>query len=107
MSWFKRIFRSEEKPKIETDGDKRVMAIMSIGDKGNLSDFETIKRAILTDPDKGVRFAGLKRIHNFKDAEGFESFLDELQSREDMKPFEPYRSMALMRLGRINEDEFN
>lgn len=108
MNWFQRILK-RKKPKSNkpvSSAAEIMGVIMMIGDRGDLADFQLIKRAILVEGEKGVRFAALKRLHNFKEADGFEEFLDELESKDSFAHLEPYYSMALIRCGRISEEDF-
>jgi len=108
MNWIKNLFGkgTPKQKNSSTDATELMRTIMIVGDKGNAEDFPILKRAILTEGDNGVRFAALKRLHNFKHAEGFDQFLDELESSSSMRQLEPYYSMALVHCGRLSETEF-
>ncbi len=76
MNWIKRILGigGSKKKSGKSVSDDMMGAIMAIGEKGNLEDFPIMKKAILSEGDKGISFAALKRIHKFKSADGFEDF---------------------------------
>ena len=84
----------------------RMSVIMFLGDSGKLEYFPFIKYAVLSDTDQNVKFAGLKRIHLFKDHPETISILTNLKNNGVGQSLEPYFSMALSRLGLISIDEF-
>jgi hypothetical protein len=85
--------------------DQRLATIMTIGDTGLLTHYALLKHSILTDPDRGIRFAALKRIHLFKEHPDLLSFLQNLYASEENSGLEPYLSMALGRVGLISLEE--
>ena len=86
--------------------DDRLKDIMILGDSGNQSIFANIQYAIENDNDSGVVMAALKRIHKFKGHKDLVPFLERLKSRDNIKNYEPYYSMALLNLEMITEEEF-
>ena len=94
-----------EFPKLNSD--ERIMTIMMMGDSEKNEYFPFLKYAIQIDTDINVKFAALKRIHHFKNHSETTSMLNELKDNNIGQKYEPYFSMALLRLGIISEDEFN
>ena len=86
--------------------DQRMKDIMILGDSGELKVFKLIQFSILYDNDKNVKFAALKRIHNFKDHPDLNPMLTKMKGQEKWNQFEPYFSMALNRAGLITIEEF-
>jgi len=84
----------------------RIRVIMRVGDSGNLQDFDIIVSA-LSDSSKAVKFAALKRIHNFAEHPNTIQLVQSLESQNKQKELEPYYSMALFRLSLISETELN
>ena len=85
---------------------ERMGDIMMLGDKGDPNFFYLIYYAVLFDYDKNVRFAALKRLHNFKDRPNFENLIKKLGEPNVGEELEPYYSMMLSRIGKISETEF-
>lgn len=85
---------------------ERMGDIMMLGDKGDPSFFYLIYYATLFDYDKNVRFAALKRLHNFKNNPNFEILLKKLREPNAGEELEPYYSMMLSRIGKITVTEF-
>lgn len=128
MGFFNKIFsKKNNKPEIDfaniglnlTDSGKesirkfanrtdkeRMGDIMMLGDKGDQNFFYLIYYAALFDYDKNVRFAALKRLHNFKDSPNFEILIKKLGEPNVGEELEPYYSMMLSRIGKISETEF-
>ena len=128
MGFFDKIFsKKNSKPEIDfanvglnlTDSGKesirkfanrtdkeRMVDIMMLGDKGDPNFFYLIYYAALFDYDKNVRFAALKRLHNFKDSPNFEILIKKLGEPNVGEELEPYYSMMLSRIGKISETEF-
>lgn len=85
---------------------ERMGDIMMLGDKGDHNFFYLIYYAVLFDYDKNVRFAVLKRLHNFKDSPNFEILIKKLGEPNVGEELEPYYSMMLSRISKISETEF-
>ena len=87
--------------------DTRIMTLMKFGDRQqvDISHFPFFQFAILSDPDKNVKFAALKRIHTFKDHPDTIPMMTKLMT-ENNNTLEPYLSMALSRLGLISLEDF-
>ncbi len=79
---------------------------MILGNEGDIKNFALISYAIQTDPDMGVRMAGLKRIHNFKNHPDVKPLLLKMRESKTSDRLEPYFSMALSRTGIITLEEF-
>ena len=81
---------------------------MKLGDREqvNMNHFQIFQFAILSDPDKNVKFAALKRIHLFKDHPGLMPMINKIRQENNDKNLEPYFSMALSRLGLISLSDF-
>lgn len=93
--------------KFANRNDKERMGdIMMLGDKGDPNFFYLIYYAVLFDYDKNVRFAALKRLHNFKDNPNFEILIKKLGEPNVGEELEPYYSMMLSRIGKISGTEF-
>ena len=86
--------------------NERMGDIMMLGDKGEPNYFYLIYYATLFDDDKNVRFAALKRLHNFKDSPNFDLLIEKLGEPNVGEELEPYYSMMLSRIGKISESEF-
>jgi hypothetical protein len=88
--------------------DNRIIAIMKLGDRDevNINHFKLFQFAILSDLDKDVKFAVLKRIHLFKGHSDLLPMMNKLREENNYKNLEPYFSMALSRLGLISLDDF-
>src|SRR5690349_19893163 len=84
--------------------EDRMVVIMKVGDAGDLRDFDLMSSA-LTDSSKSVKFAALKRIHNFSGHQNTIELVQSLESENKEKELEPYYSMALFRLSLISEEE--
>ena len=84
--------------------ENRMLVIMRVGDTGDLQDFDLMASA-LTDESKSVKFAALKRIHNFSNHPDTIQIVQSLESQNQQKELEPYYSMALFRLSLISEEE--
>ena len=90
----------------QLNGDSRLVQIMKLGDTADLKYFGLMRFAIESDPDIGVKFAALKRIHSFKEHPDLRPLLITMDERGLGKRLEPYFSMALSRLGIISIDDF-
>lgn len=88
------------------NASERLIVIMAVGDTGKIDYLPFIKYAVLIDTDQNVKFAALKRIHLFKDSAEVVPILEELKNNGKGQKFEPYFSMALLRLGMITNKEF-
>lgn len=103
-------FNDSEKGQIEKfnakSSDLRMKDIMILGDTGDLRVFKLIQFSILYDQDKNVKFAALKRVHNFKEHPDLIPMLTKMRGEEKWNHFEPYFSMALNRTGLITIEEF-
>lgn len=86
--------------------DDRMRIIMLLGDEGNLASFPYIQYAIEHDNDANVKFAALKRVHNFKAHPDVLPMMTSLKNSNVGEALEPYFSMALSRLGIISFEEF-
>lgn len=84
--------------------EDRMVVIMKVGDVGDLRDFDLMESA-LTDSSKSVKFAALKRIHNFSGHPDTIPLIQTLESKNSQRELEPYYSMALFRLSLISEEE--
>jgi len=84
--------------------EDRMVVIMKVGDSGDLQYFDLMTSA-LTDSSKSVKFAALKRIHNFSAHPDTIPLVQSLESRNSQRELEPYYSMALFRLSLISEEE--
>jgi hypothetical protein len=89
------------------NSDNRIKDIMILGDTGNPKAFEILEYAVLSDNDKGVVMAALKRLPNFKNDERLFPLLEKLKDKANIKEYEPYYSMTLLNLGLIDKNEFN
>ncbi len=78
---------------------------MFVGNTGKADYFLLLKYAILNDTDPNAKFAVLKRIHPFKDNAEVIPALTEIENNDGGQKFEPYFSMALLRLGIITIKE--
>lgn len=127
MNFLKRIFgRAIKKPTIKKSNlnvdsleyttlenfqmkkpDDRLREIIILGETGNNKAFETLQYAICNDKSSRVVMAALKRIHKFKEHNDLTPLMDELKTRDNIKEYEPYYSMALLNLGMITEEEFS
>ena len=88
------------------NADSRLVRVMTLGDTGNLKYFDLLRFAIESDPDTGVRFAALKRIHLFKEHADLKPMLISMQENRAGEKLEPYFSMALSRVGIISIEDF-
>jgi hypothetical protein len=88
------------------NADNRIRQIMILGDSANLKYFPLLKFAIQSDPDIGVKFSALKRIHLFKEHTELKPILIEMLENKKGESLEPYFSMALSRLEIITVEEF-
>jgi len=86
---------------------QRMQAVMITGDEGRLQYFGFMKWCIEHDPDTGVRFAALKRLHHFAGHTDLHAFLLQLDQSAGRLQLEPYLSMALARTGVISNEELN
>jgi hypothetical protein len=86
--------------------DLRMKDIMTLGEMKDQRGFRCIQFAILYDPDKNVKFAALKRVHNFKEHPDLNPMLIKMKEQEKWNQFEPYFSMALNRVGLVTIEEF-
>ena len=88
--------------------DNRILALMKFGDSKqiDISHFPFFQFAILSDQDKNVKFAALKRIHAFKEHPDTISMMKKLMTENKNDDLEPYFSMALSRLGLISLEDF-
>ncbi|MGG9962682.1 hypothetical protein [Ferruginibacter sp. SUN106] len=84
---------------------QRMQAVMIVGDTGDVKFYKFMQWCILRDPDPGVQFAALKRLHHFSGQADLVSFLQQLDTSANKSNLEPYLSMALHRLGVITNDE--
>ncbi len=100
----KKIPTLEEFPQLNEK--ERMGLIMDMGDSGRLEFFPFLKYAIQKDKDIHVKFAALKRIHLFKEHPDTTQLLTELKKSGEGENFEPYFSMALLKLGIITLKEF-
>ncbi len=109
MNFFKKIFSKPDSPFPEfskLSPNNRMRMIMQLGDKGDMQDFNLMAYAIQTDTDMGVRMAGLKRIHAFKNHPDLKPLLLKLKDDGVSEGLEPYYSMALSKTGIITFEEF-
>ena len=90
----------------QLNADSRLVQTMRLGDTGDLKYFALMRFAIESDPDTGVKFAALKRIHLFKEHPDLKPMLIKMDERGFGKGLEPYFSMALSRMGIISIDDF-
>ena len=88
--------------------DDRIIAIIKLGDRKqvDLNHYQIFQFAILSDTDKNVKFAALKRIHAFKEHPDLLPMMNKLKEENNYKDLEPYFSMALNRLGLITLEDF-
>lgn len=92
---------------IKKNADDRLREIIILGETGDNNAFETLLYAIRNDKSSRVVMAALKRIHKFKKHNDLTPLMDELKTRDNIKEYEPYYSMALLNLGMITEEEFS
>jgi len=88
------------------NADNRIIQVVTLGDTGNLKYFDLLRFAIESDPDTGVRYAALKRIHLFKEHAALIPMLISMQENRAGEKLEPYFSMALSRVGIISIEDF-
>lgn len=88
--------------------DKRMLTLMNFGDTPQVdsSHFPLFQFAILSETDKNVKLAALKRIHAFKDHPDAMPMMAKLMKENKSNDLEPYFSMALSRLGLISLEDF-
>ena len=81
-----------------------MQVLMKFGDRQtvDLSHFSFFQFAILSDPDRNVKFAALKRIHSFRHHPETIPMMTKLMTESYNNDLEPYFSMALGRLGLIS-----
>ncbi len=93
---------------IKLSSNNRMLTLMRLGDQQqvNINHFPFFQFAILSDPDKNVKFAALKRIHSFKDHPDTIPMMAKLMTENNSNGLEPYFSMALSRLGIISLEDF-
>lgn len=87
------------------DTENRFKKIMVLGDTGHPEYLDLLKYCITNEPEVGIKFAALKRIHLFEKSEVI-PFLTQLQDSATVSELEPYFSMALSRTGIISIEEF-
>ncbi|ARV13350.1 hypothetical protein BTO09_13815 [Gilvibacter sp. SZ-19] len=85
---------------------ERLGDIIQLGDQGEQNYFYLIYYATLFDNDRNVRFAALKRLHNFKDNPNFEILIKKLEEPNVGEKLQPYYSMMLSRIGKISVTDF-
>jgi hypothetical protein len=114
MKIFEKIFGRKKLNKFPTltefpklNSDDRIMTIMMMGDSEKIEYFPFLKYAIEKDTDINVKFSALKRIHHFKNHSETLPLLNELKDNNIGQNYEPYLSMALLKLGIISEEEFS
>lgn len=114
MNIFEKIFGRKKLNRFPTlsefpklNSDDRIMTIMMMGESKKIEYFPFLKYAIQNDTDIDVKFSALKRIHHFKNHSETIPMLNELKDNNIGQKYEPYFSMALLRLGSISEEEFN
>lgn len=93
---------------INLSSDQRILTLMRLGDRQqvDISHFPFFQFAILSDPDKNVKFTALKRIHSFKDHPDTILMMTKLMAENSSNDLEPYFSMALSRLELISAEDF-
>lgn len=121
FKWIAKIFKKNEDADQETflfpglvskkqyllfESKRRMQAVIIIGDSAQVQFYEFMKWCVLQDPDLNVRLAALKRLPNYVAQSDLALFLTELDSSKKSIELEPYYSMALLRIGIINENEF-
>src|SRR5690606_18384149 len=101
---FGEVILDSQKFSLLNEGD-RISQIMLLGDSGREDALGIIIYALSKDKSKGVRFAALKRVHNFSQHPNIMKLVEGLPEIYQQSELEPYYSMALFRLGKINEAE--
>ena len=84
------------------EGD-RITNVMRIGDSGQQDGLEIMEYALSQDQSTGVRFAALKRVHNFSENAEIVRLVQGLPAKFTRSELEPYHSMALFRLRLITQ----
>jgi hypothetical protein len=113
MNFFNKLFKKDKNLPGSTipefanlNKDEKLALVMTAGDSGNARYFELMKYCIVHETTLELKFAALKRIHNFKDQPELKIIFDELRQKPITEKWEPYFSMALNRLGYISLEEF-
>ncbi|MBE9664950.1 hypothetical protein [Mucilaginibacter boryungensis] len=86
--------------------DERISQIIFCGDSADVHYLPLLKYAIVSDPEKDVKMAALKRIHLFASHPDTSPFIKELAQHMKVSTVEPYYSMALSKLNIISVKEF-
>lgn len=84
----------------ELNNKDRMIQLIFIGETGESVFFSIIKHAILNDSDTDVKFAALKRVHLYRNCNGFEQLLEDAFAINKNDELEPYFAMAI---NKINE----
>ena len=74
--------------------DSKVKLIIHLGETKNIKFYSLLKYCVLKESNQNIRFAALKRIPYFK-SENIKEIFDEIISRNEVKQYEPYFSIAL------------
>lgn len=90
----------------KADEDTRMRKIIDWCEKVDDSKLNVVQYAILHDSDLGVKMAGLKRIHLFRNKAAIREFLKDEMTLIIGRKCEPYYSMALSKAGLISFQEY-
>lgn len=85
--------------------EDRTRYFMHLPENVNAKHFEVIAYALRHDEDFHVKLSALKRLYHFKNYPQVDSILQDLKKNE--RAYEPYLSMALFRMERIDQEEYN
>lgn len=84
--------------------EDRTRFFMHLPEGASAEHFEVVEYALKHDEDLHVKLAALKRLHQFKHFSEVNSILVDLNKKK--RSLEPYLSMALFRMERITQEEY-